>query len=83
MATPIRSSSDEQTTPHTRAVMAHNANPLIQGCPADTLTATRDYVADIASSFSMDDQVERGRWLRVMVVLNALDSVITENLYHR
>ena len=82
MAQPLRN-SDEHATQHTRPAMAPNANPLIQGSSAETLSATRDYVADIASSFSMDDQVERGRWLRVMVVLNALDAVITENLYHR
>lgn len=69
--------------PDLRKVMIQNPNPLIQGGAAETLAATRDYVADIASSFSMDDQVERGRWLRVMVVLHALDAVITENLYHR
>jgi hypothetical protein len=66
-----------------RPAMTPSPNPLIQGNAADTLSATRDYVADIASSFSMDDQVERGRWLRVMVVLHALDAVMTENLYHR
>lgn len=75
--------SDENEQTRARPPMTTSTNPLIQGSAADTLAATRDYVADMASSFSMDDQVERGRWLRVMVVLNALDAVITENLYHR
>ena len=63
--------------------MTHSPNPLIQGNAADTLSATRAYVADMAASFSMDDQVERGRFLRLMVVLYALDALATEKLHHR
>lgn len=79
-----------QQTPHDfdtpspeRPAMKPSPNPLIQGNADDTLSATRDYLADIANSYAMDDQVERGRWLRVMVVLSALDALITEKLHHR
>lgn len=63
--------------------MTPSPNPLIQGNAADTLSATRDYVADMASAYALDDQLERGRWLRVMVVLHALDALVTEKLHHR
>lgn len=62
---------------------ARNANPLIQGNTQDTIAATRDYVADMANAAALDDQLPRGGCLRLLVVLNALDSLIAENLYHK
>lgn len=81
MAQPPNENDD--ATQQTRPAMKPSPNPLIQGNAADTLSATRAYVADIANSFCMDDQLERGRWLRVMVVLHALDALVTEKLHHR
>lgn len=60
-----------------------SANPLIQGSAQDTIAATRDYVADMANAAALDDQVPRGGCLRLLVVLNALDSLIAENLHHK
>lgn len=64
-------------------LIGRSANPLIQGNAQDTIAATRDYVADMANAAALDDQLPRGGCLRLLVVLSALDSLVTENLYHK
>lgn len=64
-------------------LVGRSANPLIQGNAQDTIAATRDYVADMANAAALDDQLPRGGCLRLLVVLSALDSLVTENLYHK
>lgn len=75
---------DAPTSTHdARPAMMHSPNPLIHQNPADTVSATRAYVAEFVSSMSQDDQVERGRVLRLMIVLSALDSLDVEKDHHK
>ena len=69
--------------PQSVHLVGRSANPLIQGNVQDTIAATRDYVADMANAAALDDQLPRGGCLRLLVVLSALDSLVTENLYHK
>lgn len=69
--------SPEDTLP------ARSDNPLIQRNAIDTITATRAYVADMANAAALDDQQSQGGCLRLLVVLSALDSLMTEKLYHK
>lgn len=59
------------------------ANPLVFNNPNDTVAALRDYLADLAECESMDPGRPRGRYLRLMVALGAVDSLRAEKLHHR
>lgn len=58
-------------------------NPLVFENPNDTVAALRAYLADMAESEAVDDGRPRGRYLRIMVALGAVDSLQVEKLHHR
>lgn len=58
-------------------------NPLVCENPNDTVAALRAYLADMAESEAVDDGRPRGRYLRIMVALGAVDSLQVEKLHHR
>ena len=58
-------------------------NPLVFDNPNDTVAALRAYLADMAESEAVDDGRPRGRYLRIMVALGAVDSLQEEKLHHR
>lgn len=58
-------------------------NPLVFENPNDTVAALRDYLADMAETETLDAARPRGRYLRLMVALGAVDSLRTEKLHHR
>lgn len=58
-------------------------NPLVFDNPNDTVAALRDYLADMAVTETLDPERPRGRYLRLMVALGAVDSLRVEKLHHR
>lgn len=58
-------------------------NPLVYDNPNDTVAALRAYLSDMAESEAIDDGRPRGRYLRIMVALGAVDSLQVEKLHHR
>lgn len=72
----------EQDSPITKPAL-QSANPLVFSNPNDTVAALRDYLADLAECESLDESRPRGRYLRLMVALAAVDSLREEKLHHR
>lgn len=58
-------------------------NPLVFENPNDTVAALRDYLLDMAVTETLDESRPRGHYLRLMVVLGAVDSLRAEKLHHR
>ena len=71
----------EQTSAAARAPLI--GNPLVFDNPNDTVAALRDYLADMAETETLDAARPRGRYLRLMVALGAVDSLRGEKLHHR
>ncbi|MCE1119137.1 hypothetical protein [Pseudomonas sp. NMI795_08] len=68
---------------NTTAMAPPIGNPLVFDNPNDTVAALRDYLADMAITETFDESRPRGRYLRLMVALGAVDSLRLEKLHHR
>jgi len=75
--------SPQHTTTSAAAKRPSIGNPLVFDNPNDTVAALRAYLLDIAESEAVDDGRPRGRYLRIMVALGAVDSLQVEKLHHR
>ena len=73
----------EHTTTSAATERPPIGNPLVFDNPNDTVAALRDYLLDMAVTETLHESRPRGQYLRLMVVLGAVDSLRAEKLHHR